>query len=175
MVAAFTYTIRFYQRILLGKVMGYFETEGISTGAALAYGTASLLLDTLGQTLLLPYFYGWCKLVALKVRVALIAVIFKKMLRLSPRAASMVGTGHIITLCTSELQRLDTYCAFMFSVFAFAILVILVMLDVAWTPEGQAGLVMGIVMAGVSSSLAYPISIFAKRRDTATDARMQLI
>jgi hypothetical protein len=171
----FVYGIRFYQRLLLGEVMSFFENEVISLERAVGFATAAIFIDTLGQTILLPWFYNRCKLVALKMRIALTAVIFKKMLRLSPIAAANVGTGHIITLCTSELQRLDTYSGFMGSSIGFIVLSILVVTNIGDTPEGQAGLLMGLLMASISSSLAWPISIFAKLRDKATDARMKLV
>jgi ABC-type multidrug transport system fused ATPase/permease subunit len=172
----FVYGIRFYQRLLLGEVMSFFESDNKSLEVALGLATAAILMDTLGQTILLPWFYNQCKLVALKMRVALIALVFKKMLRLSPLAEAKVGgTGHIVTLCTSELQRLDTYSGFMGSSIGFVILSILVVINIGHTPEGQAGLLMGLLMATTSISLAWPISIFAKLRDVATDARMKLI
>ena len=172
----FMYQIRWYDRVLLGHVMEFFESRNITVAAALWLATAFLAIDAIGQSIVLPWWYSQNKLLAVKIRVALTTAVFKKMIRLGSIGALQVGVGHILALCTSELQRIDTYLPFVATTFVgFSFLCIPIGASTALTPEGGTGLVCGVIMCILSSCVAAPIGPSREKMDAATDTRVRLL
>ncbi|XP_016967737.1 probable multidrug resistance-associated protein lethal(2)03659 [Drosophila biarmipes] len=98
--------LRTFQPILLVKLISYFSHQPKAEEMGYFYAIALILNSILSVMLLAPANFGIYH-VCFKMRVALTSMIFRKALRLSKNALGETTSGHVVTLISNDIPRLN--------------------------------------------------------------------
>ncbi|XP_044250789.1 probable multidrug resistance-associated protein lethal(2)03659 [Drosophila takahashii] len=95
------------QPTFLVKLISSFSHNSEFKGSAYAYVAGVILCNVCCVTLLHPFAFAITHL-GLKIRVGLSSMIYRKALRLSKSSLGEISAGHIITLISNDLNRVDS-------------------------------------------------------------------
>eukprot|EP00794_Sanderia_malayensis_P020178 gene20178-22153_t len=169
--------LRLSQPIFLGLVTSYFAPYSkVSSRDAYLYGLG-LILCTL--------FSGWHNVAlgfmrqrfGMRIRIAITALVYRKVLRLSHKALASTTTGHIVNLVSVDVQRFDMAAIFLHYIW-LGPLIVIASGYLIWREIGVSSLAgIGLLLLLVPLQLAMGRLLIKFRREIVsfTDKRVKVV
>ncbi|EFA03946.2 putative multidrug resistance-associated protein lethal(2)03659-like Protein [Tribolium castaneum] len=165
--------IRIVKPVALGKLMGYYslnETKS-STDYSVIYATV-IIVATFADAILFTLYMMQYLSVALKVKVACTALIFRKNLQLRNGEASV---GHIVNLLSNDLGQLTNFWRYCHSVWASPLqaAIVLYLIYLMSGPTALVGVGFVIIIIPLQLSISKIAAAFKLKSALKTDERIR--
>ncbi|XP_020800723.1 probable multidrug resistance-associated protein lethal(2)03659 [Drosophila serrata] len=104
--------LRTAEPFLLLKLISHFTNDSESIGKAYPYAISLILSTWLCLIMRHPTMYGLWNLSKFRARVSLSSMIYRKALRLSTTSLGAATSGHVVSLISNDVSRLDSNILF---------------------------------------------------------------
>ncbi|XP_053732526.1 ATP-binding cassette sub-family C member 4-like isoform X2 [Synchiropus splendidus] len=168
--------VRVIQPLLLGKLIGYFESRNTGSQVADAYlYAAGVSLSAVSMALLHHIYFFQVQRAGMKIRVAVCHMIYQKALCLN--TSSQTTTGQIVNLLSNDVNRFDEVTLYLHFLWIGPIqatsVIVLLLYEIG--PSCLAGMSIFLVLLPVQTMFGRMFSSFRAETAILTDERIRLM
>ncbi|KAI8928981.1 hypothetical protein BC831DRAFT_45566 [Entophlyctis helioformis] len=150
------------------------ELPPIANGLAYAFGLFALQF---GSTIISNYYFYYVLTQGMAVRSAMVALLYRKSLLISPAARQEFNSGKLINIITTDANRVENFIGFMHNIWSTVIqlIVIIAFLCTQLGPSALVGVALLLMLGPLQGTLFVVLRDIRKKIAPITDSRVKLM